>query len=77
MNLLFLFFIDLEFNLTGFLDLNFLLLSSCNKEVFYLVAVFEEGAKALGVLPGHFCANLRCLRICNIDIVNYLVKMIL
>ena len=27
-------FIDLEFNLTEFLDLNFLLLSSHNKEVF-------------------------------------------
>ena len=33
MNLLFL-FIDLEFNLTEFLDLNFLLLSSRNIEVF-------------------------------------------
>ena len=29
-------FIDLEFNLTAFLDLNFLLLNSWNKEVFIL-----------------------------------------
>ena len=38
MNLLFL-FIDLEFNLTEFLDLNFLLLSFCSKEVLFSCCV--------------------------------------